>query len=201
MKPHLLETLGNLADQDCQLLAPWKWCKELPLDDLKLLQQENMEFVLEATAEVLEHDYEGPSFGCFRILHRENKVKEELKLVSKLEMFETDWAKVEKSSYQILHLSSPSSKSTARHPAISVSLGRLVKIRGVAPDKGKRLTTTYVVLLNLTTNAISIWLMYDYHTPPHDANPFTHLNTPEDYAHPDSYLSGQEALKIPRIES
>ena len=163
------------------------------------MQQEHTDFLLEPTCDALEHDCGAPSYGFFQILYREGKVKEDLGQVSKLEMFETDRAKVEKLSYQTLCLSSPFSKDPARYPAIFVSLGRLVKIESVTHEKGKRQTTNYVVLLNLTTDRISVWLMYDYHTPPDDAYPFTRLNALEDYRHPDPYFLSQEAVQVPRL--
>ncbi|KAL8918616.1 MAG: hypothetical protein Q9208_007260 [Pyrenodesmia sp. 3 TL-2023] len=88
-------------------------------------------------------------------------------------------------------------------PCIFVALGWLrekdVAIPGPVSE-GRTQTTYYVVLLNLSTDPVSVWLMFDYHIEDEDGDCFRWTNRLGDYHNHLCPSEFQNGMRLPRRE-
>ena len=178
----LLGKLQERAREDPLTLASSSWCYDVGHQEICIFRKNGEEYVVGPTTMTMDHDENSPGMDFFTLLYRQNTAFEDISRASDLEDFEHSCEEIKHGGYSTLEMR-PLNGNTWQ-PAVFVALGWLVERKTAAGGTEER-TTNYVVLLNVTTDPISVWLVYDYHSLIGDfVEPFTYFNRLGDYANP-----------------
>ena len=168
--PHSLDSASITSAMLDNILVDERIC---------MFRKNGKEYLVAPSAWTMDHDDESPGMGFFTLLYQPGTASKDLSRNSDIEHFEYNCAKIKSDGYSTLELRSLDENNWK--PALFVVLGRLVE-RETADGRTEERTTNYVVLLNLTTNPISVWLVYDYHSLITECEEeFTYFNRLGDY--------------------
>ena len=195
----LLGELQELALENPRLLASAIWCRHLGHREICIFRKNCDEYVVGPSTMTMDHDEDDPGLEFFTLLYRPHTAFKDISRASDLEDFEYSCDKVKCGGYSTLQMR-PLNKKTWK-PAVFVALGWLVE-RQTAAGKTEERTTNYAVLLNVTTDPISVWLVYDYHSSIYEVEQLTYFNSLGDYGNPHKHWNdrGQKKRFRPHIQ-
>ncbi|KAL8919425.1 MAG: hypothetical protein Q9208_006803 [Pyrenodesmia sp. 3 TL-2023] len=131
--------------------------------EIVIFENETKRYTLVPDQEVLKHDNENPGYSFFTIVWNPEADREETTTIYTYEGNSPEITDPDMSQNRVLSMRSDSSGSLS--PCVFVSLGYLREKDLPLPTSRERMPTTYyVVLLNLSTDPVSVWLMFDYHS-------------------------------------
>lgn len=130
--------------------------------EIVVFENETKRYTLVPDHYVLNHDNGDPGHDFFTIIWNPEANPEEIMNIRTYEGDSPGITDPDMSQNRVLSMRSEASGSLA--PCIFVVLGCLREKDLPVPISGARMhITNYVILLNLSTDPVSVWLMFDYH--------------------------------------
>ncbi|KAL8653696.1 MAG: hypothetical protein Q9210_001946 [Variospora velana] len=154
--------------------------------DIVLFENETKRYTLVPDQDLLEHEEEAnPGYDFFTITWNPDSNPEETTNIFTYEEGGGDDSVVpvvtDPDTFQTRVFSMRSKTLEAPLPCVFVALGWLREKDLPSISEGGMQTTYYVVLLNLSTDPVSVWLMFDYHLEADDECRFRWTNRLGDY--------------------
>ena len=167
-----IKKLQSLSKDLVRLLRSRFWPRYCVDEEICIFKNKTKRYILALTNVALQHDEDAPGLGSFTLLYQPNSASVDIVPTIDPEIFEIDYDRIDYGRYRTLSMRSfvkdlDNAESLPHISAVFVALGWLVENEGFVQsgaEQTKRRTTNYVVLLNLSTKPISLWLMYDYHS-------------------------------------
>lgn len=207
---HLKQTAIS-STSSTRLRASNYWLRDPALiqkSEIVVFENETKRYTLVPSQNLLVHENNGdPGYDLFTITWNPGSNPNETTPIFKYVQDGGDDSLVPRvadpdvSQSRLFSMKSKASESSL--PCIFVALGWLrekdLALAGPMSEAGMQ-TTYYVVLLNLSTNPVSVWLMFDYHIEDEDGDCFRWTNRLEDYHNHVCSREFQKGRRLPKRE-
>ncbi|KAL8750948.1 MAG: hypothetical protein Q9184_006234 [Pyrenodesmia sp. 2 TL-2023] len=196
-----LQSTCNASEPSCRLEARNYWTRQSVQSEIIVFQNKTKRYTLRPSNDLLQHDDDdgSPGHSLFTLLWNPTSDPNATDLFEPVD--EPDDFGHERITIPVTAETQVFSMTTeatpSAHPCIFVALGWLVEEE---VGQGAMRTTNWVVILNLSTDPASVWLVFDYHMEDFAEEQFRWTNQLGNYHNERFSRRGMEPKFVPKVK-